>query len=105
MTFKKYQKDVEKTWISNNKNLTRILLGIGGEAGEILEAHKKVFRGDCLKGELCEKLKGEIGDLSYYIAKLCNEWGLDWEKLLEANIIKLKSRKKRGKIKGSGSDR
>ncbi len=105
MKFKKYQKEVEKTWISNNKDLTRILLGIGGEAGEILEAHKKVFRGDCLKGELCEKLKGEIGDLSYYIAKLCNEWDLDWEQILKDNIAKLKSRKKRGVIKGSGDNR
>ena len=136
MNLKQYQKNVEKTWISNDKDLERIVLGIGGEAGEIQELFKKLFRGDIKKtvkelNEMARKdvafygrkssyygqekitekmllkisLKKEIGDLFYYLAKVCNYYNLSIEKILEENIAKLQSRKERGKIRGSGDQR
>jgi len=104
MNLKQYQKEIEKTWLRNDYDTIRILLGIGGEAGELFELYKKYYRGDNIIG-IVDKIEKEIGDLSYYIAKLCNLTGLDWEKILEVNVKKLQSRKKRGKIKGSGDSR
>ena len=108
MTLKEYQKKVEETWIKGGLERMRIVLGIAGEAGEIAELFKKLLRGDyeTLEEErfYVEMMK-ELGDLSYYIAKLCNELECSWTDVLEMNIRKLQDRKKRGKIKGSGDNR
>ena len=104
MTLKQYQNKVEETWIKGNIDEFRIVLGIVGEAGEIAEAYKKFLRGDYLEG-FNRKVERELGDLSYYIAKLCNELGVDWSDILEMNIKKLRDRQKRGKLRGSGDNR
>ena len=113
MNLSEYQKRVEDTWISNENDFIRIVCGLSGELGEICEKLKKYFR----KDNYAEKekktswfavgliLKGEIGDLMYYIAKLCNEFGLDLEEILQENINKLARRKEDGTLKGSGDNR
>lgn len=107
MNLNEYQKRVEDTWISNPCDTERIVLGICGEAGEIAELFKKYFRGDYENDykNFLTSLPKEIGDLQYYIVKLCNEYDLNLEDIIKSNIEKLKSRKHRNKIKGSGDDR
>ena len=107
MNLNEYQKRVEDTWERNQFDIERIILGICGESGEIAELFKKYYRGDYENNyeEFLKKVDKEIGDLSYYIAKLCNQFGSTWEKIMEENIAKLASRKERGVIKGSGSNR
>ena len=107
MDFKEYQEKVEDTWISNDKDLFRIVLGICGEAGEIAEKYKKAFRGDYIGKE--DILKGaiekEMGDVLYYIAKLANFNDIDLEDVLRKNIEKLSKRKAKNKLRGYGDDR
>lgn len=107
MKLNDYQQKIEETWISNENDSIRIVLGIGGESGELLEKFKKYYRGDYndKKTEFNDSVRKEIGDLSFYIAKLCNRLGVNWEDVLQENIDKLQSRKNRGKIKGSGDSR
>ena len=53
-----------------------------------------------------EKLiKGELGDIMWYIALMCKELGITMDDVAEANIDKLFGRKKRGVLQGSGDDR
>jgi hypothetical protein len=60
MNLKKYQKEIEKTWIPNEYNLLRIVFGIAGESGEICELYKKYFRKDFKY--IKPKLKKESGN-------------------------------------------
>lgn len=89
------------------ERLTYVTLGLCGEAGEVGEVVKKVIRDDngILSEEKREKLKGELGDAQYYLARLADEAGFALSEIMAFNQIKLQSRKERGVIQGSGSER
>ena len=65
-------------------------LGLCTESGEFVDALKKhIFYGKFLDRT---NLKEELGDALYYIALAADELGIDLQKILESNILKLKSR-------------
>lgn len=107
MNFNEYQEKVKDTWISNEKDLDRMVLGICGEAGEMAEYFKKFYRQDLSNNPVLDytKIRSELGDILYYVAMLCNELGMKLIDVANCNIIKLQDRKKRNKIKGSGDSR
>jgi len=82
-------------------------LGLANEAGEVAGKIKKIFRdkngliGDTER----ETLKGELGDVLWYLAQVCTELDLSLDEVAEHNIEKLYSRLERGKIGGDGDDR
>lgn len=93
--------------------LSYLSMGLGGEAGEILEFTKKLYRDntkicysdrvvDFLTEEQRTKILGELGDITWYWVRLCAFYGLDPEFVLEYNRTKLTSRKDRGVLGGSG---
>lgn len=81
-------------------------LGMTGEAGEVADKVKKVIReyGSFTAERKCEIVK-EIGDVMWYCATLANDLGYSLEEVGIMNIEKLKSRKERGVISGSGDNR
>ncbi len=109
MTFEEYQKESRKTAIYPNKdnNFVYPVLGLAGEVGEVAEKVKKVFRDDggVISDERKVALKGELGDVLWYVAQLATELGLSLEDVAKGNIEKLFSRKERGTLKGSGDTR
>jgi NTP pyrophosphatase (non-canonical NTP hydrolase) len=84
--------------------LMYLALGLAGEAGEVANKVKKLFR-DGDSEEKRDRLKGEIGDVFWYLARLCDALDLNPEDILQANADKLSSRKERGVIGGSGDER
>ena len=102
LSLSQYQEKIELTWIENEFDLQRILCGLSEESGEILGKFKKYFRGDYGFPKLRELAKKEIGDLFYYLAKICNFFNIEIEDVLAENINKLQDRKKRGTLKGNG---
>lgn len=86
--------------------LTYTACGLG-EAGEIQGKIKKIIRDNAgeITIEHIQALKGELGDLLYYIAATCDVLGLTLEEVARANNVKLKDRWERGVIKGSGDKR
>lgn len=82
-------------------------LGLTGEAGEIANKVKKIFRDDGGKvtDEKRATLKGEVGDVLWYLAGLCRDLGISLEEAAQENIAKLLSRKERGVLGGSGDNR
>ena len=78
-----------------------------GEAGEVADKVKKVIRDN--KSQFTEEKKmeiaKEIGDVLCYCAVLAHDIGFSLEEVGRMNIDKLKSRKKRGKLYGSGDNR
>lgn len=78
-------------------------LGLAGEAGEVAEKVKKSIRGD---GQLdADEVAKELGDVLWYIANLASDIGISLDTIAEKNLEKLKSRKERQVIKGSGDNR
>ena len=109
MNFTVYQKRARKTAVYPNlgNNFVYPTLGLTGEAGEVAEKIKKAIRD---KNGLIDKntrreLKKELGDVLWYLANLATEVGLSLEEIARTNLKKLASRKKRGKIHGSGDNR
>lgn len=83
-------------------------LGLGNEVGEFLGVLKKCLRdydGDLGHPDVVKKLYGEAGDVAWYWVEVLDELGIDAEVVLLSNLEKLRSRKERGTLKGSGDDR
>ncbi|NOZ82019.1 MAG: nucleoside triphosphate pyrophosphohydrolase family protein [Candidatus Micrarchaeota archaeon] len=106
MTFSEYQKESRKTAVYP-RGIIYPALGLGGEAGEVLEKIKKIIRDreGKVDAEVLEKISKELGDVLWYIAQLCTELGLDMEEVARKNLEKLFSRKERGVLKGEGDER
>lgn len=82
-------------------------LGLVGEAGEIANKVKKVYRDHdgMIPPVLAEELVQECGDMFYYFARVLDWLGVDPQEVIDQNISKLTSRKERNVLKGSGDTR
>jgi NTP pyrophosphatase (non-canonical NTP hydrolase) len=112
MTFNEYQKLAIKTAHISHPNNDEMqnsiwVMGIAGEAGEIVEKWKKAvaYREGQFDKDQFEDFKKEFADVIWYIAVLAERLGLDLDDIMEANIAKLKDRMKRDVIKGAGDNR
>ena len=109
MELNHYQRESRKTALYPDVGINAIYptLGLVGEAGEVADKVKKILRDK--KGLFDEKSKDEIklelGDVLWYISQLASELGYELDDVANSNLQKLKSRKLRGKIQGSGDDR
>ncbi|NIQ53072.1 MAG: hypothetical protein GWN71_19130 [Gammaproteobacteria bacterium] len=82
-------------------------LKLAGEAGEFAEKVGKIIRdrGGDIGDEEREALAGELGDVLWYVAEVATVLGLDLDDVGVANLEKLRSRARRGVIRGSGDRR
>ena len=84
-------------------------LGLGNEAGEVMGKIKKWLRGDDGEGDMSierkEDLKGELGDVLWYLSVLAKDLDLNLEEIALYNVKKLQSRKERGTLQGDGDKR
>ncbi|MFB6203083.1 MAG: nucleoside triphosphate pyrophosphohydrolase family protein [Candidatus Nanohaloarchaea archaeon] len=102
MEFDEYQERTAETAIyPEDRKLSYLALGVTGEAGEVAEKIKKHIRDD----RDLEELEKELGDVLWYLARLADELGASLDGIAERNLEKLKDRKEREKIQGSGDDR
>jgi NTP pyrophosphatase (non-canonical NTP hydrolase) len=110
MTFDEYQKQALTTAHNHPDALmdkTVWVMGIGGEAGEVVEKWKKIVaykNGEVSDEDLAELAK-ELGDVVWYIAVLAHNLGLSFGDIMQRNVEKLKSRQARGVIEGAGDNR
>ena len=121
-TFSEYQKEANFLKISLDKFLeehpdtpedVKLLLavaydGLGlGEAGEVQGKIKKIIRdnGGYISAEYRIEIKKELGDILWYVASMCDGLGISMEDVATGNIEKLKSRRDRGTLHGSGDNR
>lgn len=80
-------------------------LGLAGEAGEVCDKVKKIYRDDKTDAKFLGDIAKEIGDVLWYCAVLADDLGFSLQQVAEMNIYKLQSRRATGKIQGSGDDR
>lgn len=86
----------------NDAELTYLALGLNGEAGEVADKIKKHLRDGHLD---IGGIVYELGDVCWYIARLADALGYDFEDLLTINHAKLEKRKINQTLTGSGDDR
>lgn len=89
-------------------------LGLGGEAGEVLEKIKKILRDGIIsivglptkmmRSEV-KDLEKELGDVLWYLSMIASTLGLRLSEVASTNIAKLESRKERDVLHGEGDDR
>jgi len=107
--FYDYQRKARETAIYPNigKNLWYPTLGLNGEAGEVAEKVKKIYRDH--RGKVTPTLRlaivRELGDVLWYIANICSELDVSLAGVAWENLRKLTQRKKDNKISGEGDER
>ena len=101
--FDAYQDFTDETAIyPEEKGLEYTALGLASEAGEFAGKVKKWIR-DGKKDD--EALVAELGDVLWYVARAAAELDIHLSDIAKENVEKLKSRKERNVIGGSGDDR
>ena len=109
MEFNEYQKLAREPAIyaGAGSNFVYPALGLCGETGEVAEKIKKIVRDNdnLVDDKRRADLEKELGDVLWYITNLAVELGLDMDGIARKNIAKLKSRKERDVLHGSGDNR
>lgn len=97
MELKDYQQLALRTINSENivlsdweVQLIMLYSGLAGETGEIVDLFKKALFHK--HGIDRDKVKGELGDLMWYITNLASHLGMNMNEILQLNINKLKIR-------------
>ena len=93
-------------------------LGLCGEAGELANQVKKLIRDSGMPADhdvqiddqyLTEEMRSslvlEAGDCLWYLANFCNDIGFSLSEVAELNLEKLRRRKEKGTLTGSGDYR
>lgn len=109
MTFNEYQLKARETagFPDEEKRFIYATLGMMGEAGEVSEKIKKIWRdkGKIVGDQDREDIKKELGDVLWYMSQLALELGIDFDDVATGNIEKTQSRWKRNVIHGAGDNR
>jgi NTP pyrophosphatase (non-canonical NTP hydrolase) len=103
MNFDEYQRAAARTSDPSQPTIDRVTngaLGLGGEAGEVIELVKKHrYHGDELGIDpLCK----ELGDLLWYISEMASAVNVSLGAIARTNIAKLRARYPDGFKEGGG---
>ena len=101
MTVNEYQNEAHKYAVYNTCDESRMypILGLTEEAGEVAGKLKKFVRGDQPDPE---GFLSEMGDVLWYLARLCDNIGITMEDLADYNYKKLEARKNANALQGNG---
>lgn len=100
---KNYQHFTRTTAVyPKDQELIYLALGLASEAGEVAGKVKKIIRD---KEDLTDGVLDEMGDCLWYMAQLCNYFGVSFNDLIFRNTEKLTKRKKSDTLHGSGDER
>ena len=108
-SFDKYQVEARKTAVYPNlgRNLWYPALGLAGEAGEVADKVKKIYRdyngftSHLNRIGICK----ELGDVLWYVANIATELHVNLSDIAKENLIKLQDRTARDKVHGEGDER
>lgn len=110
MTLNEYQEAAHAT--SHNtqiggETLLYPVLGLAGEAGELANKVKKIYRDNAgvLSNNRRVEIADELSDFLWYVAELATQLNFDLDDIAAGNLKKLADRANRGVIGGSGDER
>lgn len=103
MKFNEYQEKalaVMAEYPTEKDKIINGLLGLAGESGEVCDLMKKhLLLNNVLDKEMLVK---ELGDVMWYIAELCDAFGVTMQDVAEKNLAKLAARHG-SKFSGTGN--
>lgn len=109
MNFSEYQQRAKQTALypDAGNNFIYPAMGLAGEAGEVINKVKKIFRDDnnIVTPSRREEISKELGDLLWYTAQLSTELGLSLDHVAQDNLVKLQKRQDLNLLSGSGDNR
>ena len=108
MTFEEYSRDALATSICpENMDVIYPLIGLSGEAGEVAEKVKKVYRDNngIFTDEIKHQIVKELGDCLWYINKMVADLGYSLEDAANTNLYKIIKRRAENTIHGEGDNR
>lgn len=109
MKFEDYEKAAlsHACYPNKGKSVWYPTLGLTGEAGEVAEKVKKLYRDSDgnLNPDIKNALIKELGDVLWYVAAMADELDTSLEEIAKVNLNKLGERVKNNTIKGSGDNR
>ncbi|MCI0619505.1 nucleoside triphosphate pyrophosphohydrolase family protein [Candidatus Wolfebacteria bacterium] len=108
MEFNEYQKKSQYELIAGNyPELMYTTLALTGEAGEIADKVKKIYRdeGGIVSQEKRQDITREMGDLLWYMGRLAIHLGVSFDDVARENLEKLSKRTSRGTLSGAGDNR
>lgn len=104
MTLEEYLEFLKTHWNSSHRPLDmqkiHASMGLSGEAGEVLEWHKKKFFHD--RDMTHEDLVSEFGDVFYYLMRLATLHNVTLEQIMQSNAAKIVTRKEKKEGAWSG---
>lgn len=110
MRLNEYSEAVEKTIQYPRDKMGKCMypaLGLTGEAGEVADKIKKVYRDN--NGVFTEEIRTgivkELGDVLWYVNAMAVELDVTLEEVAQTNIDKLTKRMEKGVLGGSGDNR
>jgi NTP pyrophosphatase (non-canonical NTP hydrolase) len=95
MDFREYQEQAQETDQVPSKTgngITIPIMGLVGEAGELLSEYKKYLRDGEAHKLFKECVAEELGDLLWYIANVSSKFELNLEQIAEGNLKKCRDR-------------
>ena len=108
LNFGSYSKKAAEMSIQGYENkLFVYIMGLSGEAGEVSEKFKKLYRdaGGNMTDTFKEEVRKELGDVLWYVNALGAELGFSLEEIAQGNLDKISSRRARNVQQGSGDNR
>jgi len=110
VTFEAYQAKAQATALPPPDEIPALFWwasAVNGEAGELLEKVKKVYRDH--KGEttpdMYQKIVKEMGDVLWYLSAVASALNIKLSDVAGYNLAKLQDREQRGVIQGEGDNR
>lgn len=105
-----YFQDIAETFavgVPQDNPVTYCALGITGEAGEVSEKIKKIYRdnGGVYSSENKLALAYELGDVLWYVAMMAKYLGFSLTDIASLNVSKLRRRMANNTIHGDGDNR
>src|SRR3954470_2168316 len=99
MKFSDYQRQAQETDqtpkglpATEDAALLIPLLGLAGEAGQLLGEYKKWLRDGPKHERFADHVAEELGDILWYAANLASKHNLDLNEIAEANLRKTRDR-------------
>lgn len=82
-------------------------MSLTGEAGEVAEKVKRIYRGDdkAQAASYDDEIVKELGDVLWCVAAACTALNIPMEYAARKSLQKMEDRRKRGMLKGSGDNR